>query len=118
MTNGKNSQTLIMQTDGNLCIYPSTGSNAIWCTMTNGKGGILVSMDNDSVLRMYNTQNQIVWSSPNLPIIQSIPIPIPIPIPTLNPIPGLIHAPNLIKIENNKLLFSFISFNSPNIIIN
>jgi hypothetical protein len=62
-TSGKKSSYLIMQSDNNLCIYPSDGSGAIWCTMTNGKGGIVASIDNDGVLRVYNASNQIVWES-------------------------------------------------------
>jgi hypothetical protein len=62
-TIGKKSQFLIMQSDDNLCIYPSDNSGAIWCSMTNGKGGVVASIDNDGVLRIYNKSNESVWAS-------------------------------------------------------
>ena len=84
---------LILQQDGNLCIYNDkeqriwqtntagkksqylilqTDSNlclydnnnaGLWCSSTNGKGGTSASIDNDGVLRIYNSSNQVVWES-------------------------------------------------------
>jgi hypothetical protein len=72
-TSGKKSNYLIMQSDNNLCIYPSDNSGAIWCSMTNGKGGVNMSIDNDGVLRIYNSANQIVWySSKSITPIKSV----------------------------------------------
>ena len=73
-TSGKKSQYLIMQTDNNLCIYPSDNSGGIWCTMTNGKGCVKVSIDNDGVFRLYNSSNKSIWES-SKPINPVINIP-------------------------------------------
>ena len=66
---------LVMQTDGNLCLYPNNNSGGLWCSMTNGKGGIIASLDNDGVLRIYNNANQIVWFSSN-PVSTVQPVPL------------------------------------------
>lgn len=66
-TNGRKSQFLIMQTDSNLCIYPNDNSGAIWCSLTTDKGGVVASIDNDGVFRIYDVSNQIIWFSSNQP---------------------------------------------------
>lgn len=84
---------LILQQDGNLCIY-NNDDNQIWCsktsgkksnfltaqtdgnlviydntnkalwaTKTNGISGLIVSIDNDGVLRVRNNKNEIKWKS-------------------------------------------------------
>lgn len=74
-TVGRKSQFLIMQGDSNLCVYPGDNSGAIWCSMTShGKGGIVVSLDNDGILRIYNKTNQVIWSSSNSNLtVQNVP---------------------------------------------
>ena len=62
-TNGRKSQFLILQSDGNLCLYGGENSGAIWCSLTNNKNGTTTSLDNDGVLRIYNSLNQIIWYS-------------------------------------------------------
>jgi hypothetical protein len=61
-TSGKKSAYLIMQTDNNFCVYPSSGSGAFWCAMSEGSGAVQASMDNDGVLRLYNSANKAVWT--------------------------------------------------------
>jgi uncharacterized protein YkwD len=60
--NGKT--RLIMQTDGNLCLYRMDTGAFLWCSGTSGKGGTHVVMQSDGNFVMYNGNNSAApWSS-------------------------------------------------------
>jgi hypothetical protein len=51
----------LMGTDGNFVVYQ--GSQPIWSTKTEGKGGVRVTLQGDGNLVMTNAANAVVWSS-------------------------------------------------------
>jgi len=51
---------LILQHDGNLCLY-SDGDSFIWCTMTNGTSPGYFEMQNDGNLCLYDGNNKPIW---------------------------------------------------------
>jgi hypothetical protein len=59
--NGKT--RLIMQTDGNLCLYRVDTGAWLWCSGTAGKGGTHVVMQTDGNFVLYTSNNTPVWSS-------------------------------------------------------
>jgi len=50
------------QQDGNFVVY-ANGNQAIWASMSNGKGGNRIQMQADNNLVIYTAQNQAVWNS-------------------------------------------------------
>ena len=57
--------TLILQTDGNLCIYKKAANYdyaPVWCSGTNGKGVTYLQMQADGNLGLYGPQGHI-WST-------------------------------------------------------
>ena len=54
--------SLLMQNDGNLCIYKD-GPNFVWGTMTQGKDGAMLRMQADGNLCLYTNQGAHVWST-------------------------------------------------------
>ena len=65
-TNGKGSGSpyrLILQSDGNLCVY-DTKYNNVWCSGTTGKGGVYLKLQNDGNLVLYKSDNKTaVWAT-------------------------------------------------------
>jgi len=59
-TNGVYS--LLVQDDGNMCIYKN-GDTFVWGTMTNGKDGAILKMQADGNLALYDSKNGHVWST-------------------------------------------------------
>jgi len=55
---------LVMQGDGNLCIY-NNGGPGVWCTMSHGRGPgpWRLAMQGDGNLVIYNASNQAVWAT-------------------------------------------------------
>ncbi len=58
---------LIVQADGNLCIYSSSNNGFVWCSMMYFGKGSSLSMQTDGNLVMYNGKNKAVWSSMTQP---------------------------------------------------
>ncbi|CAM3400088.1 AbfB domain-containing protein [Aequorivita lipolytica] len=59
----KNGQyNLILQPDGNLCIYKNK-KDFVWCTMTNGKNTAQLILQDDGNLCLYNTTGGHIWST-------------------------------------------------------
>lgn len=57
---------LVLQEDGNLCVYKRTeyGNHAfVWGTMTHGKGGQELRLQSDGNLVLYNSYNSPIWST-------------------------------------------------------
>jgi len=54
--------TILMQTDGNLVIYPAGGGQALWASGTMGNAGATVTMQDDCNLVVSNG-NSPVWAS-------------------------------------------------------
>jgi hypothetical protein len=57
---------LVLQADGNLCIYKRTDQGRgtfVWGTMTNGKGVRRLELQDDGNLVLYTEGNVAVWSS-------------------------------------------------------
>ena len=54
---------LIMQTDGNLVLYDLTNHNALWGSMTNGKGGVRANMQPDGNFVVYTSNYHPLWAS-------------------------------------------------------
>ncbi len=54
--------TLIMQTDGNLCIYKN-GNEFIWCAMSNNRQKNTLKMQSDGNLVTYDRYNKPIWST-------------------------------------------------------
>ncbi|MBP0715989.1 S8 family serine peptidase [Burkholderia sola] len=54
---------LVMQGDGNLVLYPSTGGQALWATGTQGTGATRAVMQADGNLALYTAANKAVWST-------------------------------------------------------
>lgn len=59
-TNGVYS--LLVQDDGNMCIYKD-GTAFVWGTMTQGKDGAILKMQADGNLCLYNGKDGHVWST-------------------------------------------------------
>jgi hypothetical protein len=53
---------LVMQPDGNCCMYNNEGS-PIWCTHTFPHSGSRMVMQSDGNLVVYNPADQAIWSS-------------------------------------------------------
>lgn len=53
---------LIMQKDGNLCVYKN-GNLSVWCSMTNNQQKNTLIMQNDGNLVIYNQFNRPIWST-------------------------------------------------------
>lgn len=58
---------LIMQADGNLCIYTSSNNGFVWCNMMNFGKGSSLAMQPDGNLVVYDGKNTAVWSSMTQP---------------------------------------------------
>lgn len=58
---------LIMQADGNLCIYSSSNDGFVWCSMMNFGKGSSLAMQPDGNLVVYDGKNMAVWSSMTQP---------------------------------------------------
>lgn len=56
---------LIMQTDGNLCVYPTPiGSGSVsWCTHTHGNPGAYAVMQGDGNFVLYRSNQSVLWAS-------------------------------------------------------
>jgi hypothetical protein len=54
---------LIMQPDGNLVLYDLTNHNALWGTLTNGKGGTRADMQPDGNFVLYTSNFHPLWAS-------------------------------------------------------
>jgi|GEM_PF-4494018 len=59
-TNGVYS--LLVQDDGNMCIYKN-GTDFVWGTMTQNKDGAILKMQADGNLCLYNSKDGHVWST-------------------------------------------------------
>lgn len=69
-----NRYELVMQNDGNLCIYALTreGKRGVWCSTVHGfKGGIL-KMQDDGNLVVYDNNNKAKWSSETHPYFNKV----------------------------------------------
>lgn len=56
------SHYLVMQSDGNLCIY--TGSDGfVWCSMVTTGAGCRLDMQTDGHLVVYDQNNKAVWAT-------------------------------------------------------
>ena len=60
--NGSGAAYVIMQSDGNLVQYNSSGG-AIWASGTNNSAGARTNMQNDGNLVIYNSSNSPVWAT-------------------------------------------------------
>ena len=60
--------SLNFQHDGNLCIYyvKDGAHNAVWCTMTDGKGSAKAVLESTSNFVIYDEAGAEVWSSGSL----------------------------------------------------
>lgn len=56
------SHYLVMQADGNLCIYTSS-DRFVWCSMVTKGGGSYLTMQADGNLVVYDRNNQAVWAT-------------------------------------------------------
>lgn len=54
--------SLIMQQDGNMCIYKN-GDQFVWCSMTNNRQKNILKMQSDGNLVIYDTRNRPLWST-------------------------------------------------------
>lgn len=54
---------LIMQNDGNLCVYKTQGNSFVWCSMAHGFAGGKVIMQDDGNLCVYDKNNGFKWGS-------------------------------------------------------
>ena len=61
MTNGKSSNLLTFQTDGNLVIY--NYNNPIWGAQCHNKGGRYIILQDDGNLVVYTADNRPIWAS-------------------------------------------------------
>jgi subtilisin family serine protease len=61
-THGRATSTFVMQTDGNLVLYASTGA-PLWSTGTHGNPGAYVAMQTDCNLVVYGPNNAPLWAS-------------------------------------------------------
>ena len=61
-TVGKSTSNFLMQSDGNLVLYPPSGS-ALWASNSQGKGGMRLVMQNDCNLVIYTASGSPVWAS-------------------------------------------------------
>jgi subtilisin family serine protease len=61
-TSGKATSTFVMQTDGNLVLYPDS-LNAIWNTGTGGQSGAYMLMQDDCNLVVYSSGGRPLWAS-------------------------------------------------------
>lgn len=64
------SHYLVMQTDGNLCIYTSS-DRFVWCNMATKGSGCHLIMQADGNLVVYDRNNQACWSSETHPYYDS-----------------------------------------------
>lgn len=62
LTSSNGSHFLVMQGDGNLVLYTSSG-RALWASATNGSGAIRARLQGDGNLVMRNSAGAAVWSS-------------------------------------------------------
>jgi hypothetical protein len=53
---------LVMQTDGNLVLYPPNGGSAIWSSSTGGNAGATAQLGSNGQLAVYNSNGQLIWS--------------------------------------------------------
>ncbi|MBL7795423.1 MAG: hypothetical protein JNJ90_02880 [Saprospiraceae bacterium] len=56
------SHYLVMQTDGNLCIYTSS-DRFVWCSMVTTGAGCRLDMQTDGHLVVYDRNNKAVWAT-------------------------------------------------------
>ena len=61
-TTNRGGGPLIMQPDGNCCMYNNEGT-AIWCTHTFPHSGSRMVMQSDGNLVVYTPNNEAIWSS-------------------------------------------------------
>ncbi len=61
-TNGASTSTFVMQWDGNLVLYASSGA-ALWASGTNGNTGAYALMQNDCNLVVYNAAGSPIWAT-------------------------------------------------------
>ena len=54
--------SLLVQDDGNMCIYKD-GGTFVWGTMTQGKDGAILKMQADGNLCLYNSKDGHIWST-------------------------------------------------------
>lgn len=59
---GKSAAHLIMQSDGNLVLYSTTGQ-ALWSTGTSGNPGAWFVIQDDGNLVVYSTGGKALWAS-------------------------------------------------------
>jgi hypothetical protein len=53
---------LVMQTDGNLVLYPPNRGSAIWSSNTGGNPGAIAQLGSNGQLAVYNSNGQLIWS--------------------------------------------------------
>jgi hypothetical protein len=67
LTSSNGAFYLIMQTDGNLCIYKTADDGFVWCNMVHGFSNATLIMQGDGNLVIYNGRSQAKWSSKTHP---------------------------------------------------
>ena len=67
LTSANGSHYLIMQDDGNLCIYRTADNGFVWCTMAYGFSGGFLFMQKDGNLVVYDGDGGYHWSSETHP---------------------------------------------------
>ncbi len=63
LTSENGQYTFTLQTDGNICLYKGSGTNALWCSGTNGKGITVLLMQEDGNLVGYDSGGHAIWAS-------------------------------------------------------
>ena len=61
-TDGKSTNSFVMQDDGNLVLYAGAG-DALWAAGTNGSTGATVVMQDDGNLVIYSPESEPLWST-------------------------------------------------------
>ena len=54
---------LMLQDDGNLVLYQNNGYKPLWSSDTEGKGGVIMTFQEDGNFVVYTAGNVAVWAS-------------------------------------------------------
>jgi hypothetical protein len=61
-TNGRSTDALIMQSDGNLVLY-APGGNPLWSSRTHGNGGAFLAVQDDGNVVVYTAGGRPLWAT-------------------------------------------------------
>ena len=61
--NGQNVARCVMQPNGDLVQHPGGYDLSMWSTQTRGNNGAYAQLQDDGILVIVNTQNEVIWRS-------------------------------------------------------